>query len=210
MDTVLITGGEIPEYKYVKHLMNADYICVADSGFDWAIDNGVDFDIVVGDMDSIQNNSELDLLTKDKVIRLPKDKDDTDTVFALKYLKKKNASKIVLIGGGGGRLDHLLGIISLFKTDLAPDVWITNREIIYCFSGHFSLNEYKGYNLSVYPLDKVVCSINSNGLKWDLSSVDWTYRSVGISNHVELDDAWIDSGDNKIFVIIPIIGKGFE
>lgn len=210
MDTVLITGGEIPEYKYIKHLMNADFVCVADSGFDWVVENRIEFDLVVGDMDSVKNIEALDRISADKIITLSRDKDDTDTIYGLKCLKRLNPDRITLIGGGGGRIDHLLGVFSLFETDLSPDIWITARELIFYNRGIFSLEEYRGYNFSLFPLNKVVCSINSYGLKWDLDTVDWTYRSIGISNCVEMDNAWIDSGDNGVLIIIPITGKGFE
>lgn len=210
MNTILITGGELPQYKHIKHLLVADHICVADSGFDWVLENDIEFDMLVGDMDSVLQTNELNKVESNKIIKLPKDKDDTDTVYGLKYLKNIGAKKITLIGGGGGRLDHLLGIFSLLETNISPDVWITKNEIIFNIKGYFSLKTFQGYSVSFFPLNKDVCRINSFGLKWDLSDVDWTYRSIGISNRVDLDDAWIDTGDNSVIVIMPIIGKNFE
>lgn len=210
MNTILITGGEIPEYKYVKELLHVDYICVADSGLDWVVENGVEFDHVLGDMDSLKDKSLLDSIPSGKITLLPSDKDDTDTVFGLRFLKEIGATKITLIGGGGGRIDHLLGIVSLFETDLAPDIWYTNREQIHFVKGFYNLGNFIGFSISVYPVGKVVCSINSYGLKWDLSEVEWTYKSIGISNSVESRDSWIDTKDNKVLLIIPVEGKGFE
>lgn len=210
MNAVLITGGDAPDYKYVKELFCNAYVCVADSGLDWALNNSVKFNSVVGDMDSVKNMGYLNSLDKNRVIKYPKDKDDTDTVIGLKYLKREGYKDIVLIGGGGGRLDHLLGIFSLLTTDLAPKIWYTHKEIIYKVKGLFPLKSFVGYNISIYPLSKVYCSIKSNGLKWNLNSVDWTYKSIGISNCVVDYDSWIDTGSCDFIVIVPLVGKKFD
>lgn len=210
MDTVLITGGEIPEYKYVKDLLENKFVCVADSGLDWVLKNDISFDHIVGDMDSISDISILNNISKDKITLLPKDKDDTDTVYGLKYLKKIGASHITLIGGGGGRLDHLLGIVSLFRSNLAPDCWYTHKELVIFVKGLYKLDKYFKYNISVIPLGENICRIQSYGLKWDLNKVNWQYKSIGISNYIERSDAWIDTGENSTMLILPIEGRVFE
>lgn len=210
MNGVLITGGELPEYKYVKKYLENAYICVADSGFDWVLKNNVDFDHIVGDMDSIINKKYLDEVDPKKITILPKDKDDTDTIFGLKFLKNIGVNNVTLIGGGGGRLDHLLGIVSIFETELAPKQWVTHNEVIFFVSGYFNLDNYIGYNISVYPLGAIVCRIESFGLKWDLNMVDWNFKSVGISNYIQNKNAWINTGDNNIMLILPIKGRNFE
>ncbi|MBN2618367.1 MAG: thiamine diphosphokinase [Spirochaetales bacterium] len=210
MNSVLITGGDLPLYRLVKDYLDADYICVADSGLDWVLENKIEFDYLVGDMDSLSNIDLLNNIDNDKIYKLPTDKDDTDTLFGLKHLKEIGSNNITLIGGGGGRLDHLLGIFSLFTTDIAPDIWITAKEIVYCTKGKFPLDKFLGSSISVYPVNEVNCVITSYGLKWELNSVDWKYKSIGISNQVVISSGWIDSGTNKILIIIPIEGRRFE
>ncbi|OQY40220.1 MAG: thiamine diphosphokinase [Spirochaetaceae bacterium 4572_7] len=210
MNTILITGGDIPKYEYVSHLFTGAYVCVADSGLDWVIQNDVEFDMLVGDMDSVMDLKSLSMVPNEKVLKFPKDKDDTDTVIGLKHLLHLKGESTILIGGGGGRIDHLLGIVSIFNTDLAPDVWYTAQEIIYKVDKKFSLANFYKSSVSIYPINKVRCSIESNGLKWDLDCVDWTYKSIGISNSVVSIDGWIDPKDNRILLIIPLLGNSFE
>jgi thiamine pyrophosphokinase len=62
----------------------------------------------VGDFDS-HANPHLDTET----IVLPCEKDDTDTVFAVKEALKRGFQDFLLVGVIGGRLDHTLGNISL-------------------------------------------------------------------------------------------------
>ncbi|MGL1894032.1 MAG: thiamine diphosphokinase [Spirochaetaceae bacterium] len=210
MNSILITGGEIPDYNLVKHLFTNVYVCVADSGYDWVLENNIDFDFLVGDMDSIKDTENLKLIPNEKIEQFSTHKDDTDTIIGLKHLKKMGSKSVILIGGGGGRLDHLLGVFSLFETDLAPDVWFTKHEVVHKVHGKLSLGQFNQSSISIYPINKVDCSIASYGLKWDLIHVDWTYKSIGISNFVEKKDSWIDTGTNVFIVIVPIIGKVFE
>ena len=62
----------------------------------------------MGDFDS-HENPHLDTET----IVLPCEKDDTDTVYAMKEAIKRGFDTFLLIGVVGGRLDHTLGNISM-------------------------------------------------------------------------------------------------
>ena len=64
--------------------------------------------MIVGDFDS-HNNPHLDVET----IVLPCEKDDTDTVFAVKEALKRGFDDFILIGVVGARLDHTLGNVSI-------------------------------------------------------------------------------------------------
>lgn len=64
--------------------------------------------LVVGDFDS-HDNPNLEVET----IVLPCEKDDTDTVFAVKEALKRGFDDFLLIGVVGARLDHTLGNISI-------------------------------------------------------------------------------------------------
>ena len=64
--------------------------------------------LIVGDFDS-HENPHLDVET----IVLPCEKDDTDTVFAVKEAIKRGFDDFLLIGVVGARLDHTLGNVSI-------------------------------------------------------------------------------------------------
>lgn len=64
--------------------------------------------MIVGDFDSYEN-PHLDVET----IVLPCEKDDTDTVFAVKEAIKRGFNDFLLIGVVGARLDHTLGNVSI-------------------------------------------------------------------------------------------------
>ena len=98
---LVLTGGEAPDGTIIrKHAEKCDLIIAADSGFDIALQNGIEPDVVLGDMDSMKNISELGRIPKEKIIKYPRDKDETDTELAIALARKKGADYITLLGGG--------------------------------------------------------------------------------------------------------------
>ena len=141
---LVFTGGISPAPKncvlYFKNSPKPDYIIAADSGLEALSDfqkhfNKLDLlpDAVLGDMDSLKNKKLLKEFSKTaQVEKFNPYKDFTDTELALILASKVKAenTRVTLIGGSGGRLDHLLAIYDLFSSCLAPDAWLTECQIL--------------------------------------------------------------------------------
>ena len=106
---VVVGGADINNYEYIRGcLREDDYIVFCDSGLKHMDSLGVNPNLIVGDFDSYDNPN-LDVET----IVLPCEKDDTDTVFAVKEALKRGLNEFLLIGVIGARLDHTLGNVSI-------------------------------------------------------------------------------------------------
>ncbi len=106
---VIVGGADINNYEYIKScLRNDDLIVFCDSGLKHSESLQVKPGLIVGDFDS-HDNPQLDVET----IVLPCEKDDTDTVFAVKEALKRGFDDFLLIGVVGARLDHTLGNVSI-------------------------------------------------------------------------------------------------
>lgn len=106
---VIVGGADINNYEYIKScLHNDDFIVFCDSGLKHLEALQVKSGLIVGDFDS-HDNPQLDVET----IVLPCEKDDTDTVFAVKEAIKRGYNEFLLIGVIGARLDHTLGNVSI-------------------------------------------------------------------------------------------------
>ena len=106
---VIVGGADINNYEYIKScLHNDDFIVFCDSGLKHLESLQVKPGLIVGDFDS-HDNPYLDVET----IVLPCEKDDTDTVFAVKEALKRGFDNFLLIGVVGARLDHTLGNVSI-------------------------------------------------------------------------------------------------
>ena len=106
---VIIGGADINDYARIKsQFLPNDYYIFCDSGLKHITSLKVKPDLIIGDFDSY---------TKPKcdteIIELPVDKDDTDTVFAVKEAIKRGFRDFLLVGVVGNRLDHSLANTSL-------------------------------------------------------------------------------------------------
>ena len=106
---VIVGGAGIRNYQTIWEYQNPDDFNVfCDSGLrhqEWL---GIEPHLIVGDFDS-HDDPHLEAET----IALPREKDDTDTVFAVKEALKRGFDDFLLLGVVGGRLDHTLGNLSI-------------------------------------------------------------------------------------------------
>lgn len=119
---VIIGGADIRRYDRIKAALRTDdYFIYCDSGLKHMEALGAQPGLIVGDFDS-HANPQMDVET----IVLPCEKDDTDTVYAMKEAIKRGYDDFLLIGVIGGRLDHTLGNVSmlLYLDTLGKDACI--------------------------------------------------------------------------------------
>jgi thiamine pyrophosphokinase len=177
-----------------------------------AEDAGVAVHLVTGDMDSLDDPRRLDKYPADKVFRHPRDKDETDTELALRLLWDRGCGETWLIGGGGGRMDHLLAIRSLFERDRTPDRWVTAGEDVFrlgagaAFSPPEDLRPVmRRDGISVFPLGTGPWQAESRGLKWPLRDLPWNRGFFGVSNAAQEGDFEIRVLRGQFLVICNVI-----
>ena len=106
---VIVGGANINNYDFIRErLCFDDFVIFCDSGLKHMENLQVQPSLIVGDFDS-HENPHLDVET----IVLPCEKDDTDTVYAVKEALKRGYDNFLLIGVVGARLDHTLGNVSI-------------------------------------------------------------------------------------------------
>ncbi|MGP1454778.1 MAG: thiamine diphosphokinase [Treponema sp.] len=199
MQHVLIfTGGEHPTKRnfdaYLHTVAVPTYIIAADSGLLCARAFGYVPNLIVGDMDSLYPDTILDDYPKKCIHLLPQDKDDTDTVVALKVAIAHGADFITLCGGDGGRIDHLIGIVKQFEQHVFPHVWLCSTQIIFALQ---PADTGKAVVLYLSPQQcashvsffavPTVCPrycIQSEGLIWPLAYVHWEQGEFSLSNRI--------------------------
>ena len=106
---VIVGGAKIGDYSALcGQLRKGDFYIFCDSGLYHQAMLGVRPNLIVGDFDS-HENPHADVET----IVLPCEKDDTDTVFAVKEALRRGFDEFLLIGVVRGRLDHTLCNVSI-------------------------------------------------------------------------------------------------
>jgi thiamine pyrophosphokinase len=118
-DTVVVfAGGPAPSVSTAASLPADARVVAADSGAEHALALGLRVDVAVGDFDSITPAGLAQLQRDDvRIDRYPTAKDATDLELALDAAMSLRPRRILIIGGTGGRLDHLLAELLLLGAE---------------------------------------------------------------------------------------------
>ncbi len=180
---MIITAGEAPPAEAVgQWLAGAALVIAADAGLHTANAYGVRPGFVVGDFDSIADDGLLVGYDEEQIRRFPRDKDHTDTELALRVARDEGCDELIIIGGGGGRIDHLLGLVALFERPDPPRAWISDTGIVSAILDRTTEHGRVGERISFAPLGSVACRMESRGLRWPLDGLTWRRGDLGISN----------------------------
>ena len=181
---VIVGGAGIRNYQAIWEYQNPDdFNIFCDSGLYHQENLGIEPHLIVGDFDS-HDNPHLDVET----IVLPREKDDTDTVFAVKEALKRGFDDFLLLGVAGGRLDHTLGNVSILlmlhrqgKRALLVDNY-SEMEIV--SKDPVSIDDSFSF-FSLLNISGTAEGITVEGAKYPLrdGSIQCTYQ-YGISNEV--------------------------
>jgi len=204
---IVFTGGEGPGPEVLKIIARkADVLAAADSGLMAAEQAGLKVDWITGDMDSLDDPGRLEKYSPEQIRRFPADKDLTDTELALALLQENGCDDIWIAGGGGGRMDHLFAIRSLFDRDNPPGRWYTADQEIRCvMEGTLFKKSLSAESLvSVFPLGSGPWEADSFGLKWPLVGLPWKNGSFGLSNVASYGHFEIRSIRGRFMVIMPL------
>lgn len=183
-------------------------MAAADAGLENALGVGAEPDLVVGDMDSLSDLALLGRFPADRVMRFPRDKDETDTEIGFRLLGERGCDEITIAGGGGGRIDHLLAVAGLFEREAPPRAWLTDREEIHLVQGAAFFSGWRGSTVSVFPLGEVASELSSRGLRWPLDGLRMRRGWAGISNVATADQVRITVGHGRLLVIRLFGGDG--
>lgn len=181
---VIVGGADINNYGFIREKLCADdYVVFCDSGLKHLQHLHAKPSLIVGDFDS-HDNPHLHAET----IVLPREKDDTDTVYAVKEAIKRGFDDFLLIGVVGARLDHTLGNVSILLyldslgkkgciiDDYSEMEIVSERPVSIC-------DKYSFFSL----LNITGCAkgITINGAKYPLADAEISCEyQYGISNEV--------------------------
>jgi thiamine pyrophosphokinase len=152
-------------------------------------------------MDSLADLSLLNGFPRERVLRFPRDKDETDTEIGLRVMREMGCGSVTIAGGGGGRIDHLLGIVNLFEREQPPKRWVTDGEDIFLVEGTAEFDARAGQTVSIFPVGSVAARMASTGLRWDLDELEFRRGFPGLSNRALGGPVRLSVGIGKLLVI---------
>lgn len=205
---LVIAGGGRPDPLVVKAIPLSNFVVAADSGADHALQMGLGIDVVVGDMDSI-DPSVLESLRNDGVeIDLhPTDKDRTDLELAMARAAMVVPDRIVVVGLGGGRLDHALANVMVLGADLYGDATVeglVGSARLTVIRGSRTLSGGVGEMVSLLPLLGHAEGVSTEGLAFALDNEPLHPGSArGVSNRFVAPEATVSVSHGALIAVQP-------
>ena len=127
MKNYLISIGGNSTSDVLSIESNFEEIIAVDSGIEHLLNLSLNPNTLIGDLDSISKKS-LDEVKKNgvKILAFNSNKDQTDFELALNYLEEAEKSKLYIIGGESGEIDHLISIFLLIpsKSFFENIIWL--------------------------------------------------------------------------------------
>lgn len=199
----IYTGGTVWTEHVTERPKGDDLVIAADAGFLTARRFGVTPNVVLGDFDSMK---EPDLPNGTELIRVPAEKDDTDTQLAVRVALERGAGELVIVGGLDGRLDHTLSSLAILEwlDGLGVHAVITSGKNRARFLRNNSTLIARGAfrYLSLIAADPQVKGVTLEGCKYPLKKAKLSrLNQYAVSNEITGNCALIDVRRGGVWVI---------
>jgi thiamine pyrophosphokinase len=191
--TVVVAGGGTTPQALPDGLASPGGVVAADSGLDLAERLGLAVDLVVGDLDSVSAGAlERARQRGTEIEASPADKDVTDLELALVAARRRGTTRLVVLGGAGGRLDHLLANVAVLTgplTDgMAVDAWLGEHRV-QVVRDSVEVAGRPGSEVSLLAWHGDATGVTTRGLRWALDDAVLVAGAArGTSNLLEDDD----------------------
>lgn len=163
-----------------------DFVIAADAGYRTCLGEGIRPDLLLGDFDSMEPPEGLA-----NVRRLPVEKDDTDTLAAIRMGLERGCTDFLLYGGTGGkRLDHTLANLQslLYLRRRGARGFLFDNDFLWTVIENESIAIQKTVEwglVSVFCLGDRAEGVDETGLQYPLEHAVLTPEfPLGVSNHI--------------------------
>lgn len=203
MKAYIYTGGNIRKENVTEKPKDGDLVIAADAGLLNARKFGLTPDILLGDFDSL---GEPDVPNGTELIRVPAEKDDTDTQLAVQVALERGATEIILIGGLDGRLDHTLSSLAILE-------YLDSKHIHALITSGQNRARFLRNNstliarsafryLSLIAADPIVKGVTLEGCKYPLKKAKLSrLNQYAVSNELTGNCALIDVRRGGVWII---------
>lgn len=209
---ILIGAGELDRSQAMtiqQEKQKDAYVIALDGGLVFCSNHNIEPDMIVGDFDSLPKERQ-ELLTEyptEIIHRLPCEKDDTDTLAAIKMAVEKGFKIFSIYGGLGGRLSHTVaniqsllylkeqGLHGELIGDGSKVFLIKNESIIIqpCPSGY----------ISIFSYSEKAQGVTLKNLKYEIENVELTNSfPIGVSNEFIGKEAKISVEKGSLLIIL--------
>ena len=189
-DIVIVVTGDAPLDEHALAAIPSGAIVIAaDGALDHALAAGLQPATLVGDLDSVSDAGLEWAQSHSTIERHSPDKEHTDTELALSTAVDLNPAKVILIAGGGDRLDHTFAAIGALghpSLTSVPEIeaWWGRQQLTVAHGpGRARLDVPIGTTISLLALHGPCGGVSIDGVRWPLLAADLPPAvGLGVSN----------------------------
>jgi thiamine pyrophosphokinase len=212
MKTCLIIGaGDFSKVLFLKEFEKIKENCLliaCDGGLEYLLDLNIRPDLLIGDMDSVSEQSlkEASERWTLQITTLPKEKDDTDVLAAIRHGLQKKIQSFIFFGVLGNRQDHSYAnicLLSFLKNNHTHGLIVGRNEYMEVIEGETKKfqKDKKGI-LSVFSVTDVSEGVFLKGLKYELEDTVITSDfPIGVSNEFIGEESFITVKKGRLLLI---------
>ena len=210
---VIFANGYLPNHEAARALLQpGDFILAADGGANHLFSMGILPNMLIGDLDSVDEDILFELTTNEvEIAQYSEDKDETDLELAINAAVEMGANQILIAGALGDRLDQSLAALSLLSdpTLARCDIRLDDGEQVAFFvrasagkREQVEVHGRSGDTVSLIPWGGIVEGVKTEGLQWPLyGETLYPEKTRGISNALTGDTASIEVQSGLLLII---------
>jgi thiamine pyrophosphokinase len=166
---IVVGAGDAPPDRAIpEHQL----VVAADGGLDHAYACELRVELVVGDLDSASPEALARARREGVTIdHRPQAKDETDLELALDHVRARGPARVLVLGLGGGRLDHALANLLLLGSDryadLEIDAWI-GASTVSVIRRRRRFSSARGTVVSLLAVGGPAFGVTTHGLEYPL------------------------------------------
>lgn len=212
MHTVLISGGMIEEDFALSFLEEHpwDYLIAVDRGLNFCYDHQMRPDHILGDFDSGDTRI-LEFYREKRTVPIREfqpEKDYTDTQIGMELACGMKSSRITVLGGTGGRLDHFWGnvqTLAIAAREKIPAALVDSQNYITLLWENTVLKkkEQFGTYVSFFPLGDCVENLTLRGFKYPLTNHRMgNTDGLTVSNEIQEEEASVSFTGGTVIMMM--------
>lgn len=186
-----------------RNLRGHDFIACADGGYLYAQKLNLRPDLIIGDFDSSPKPKNI----AGRILSLPREKDDTDTMYLVRECVRLGFEEFVFFGCTGGRLDHTFAnfcVLQYLSQKNCTAEMLDKENLIFILQkGVQTIDYLNGKGFSIFPFGCHECSVTLKGFAYELEDGILTADfPLGVSNIITSDNAFVEIKDGSALIII--------
>jgi thiamine pyrophosphokinase len=202
---VIITARAEGRVSAALRIGADDFIVCADGGLDLAAAEGIKPAVIIGDFDSVGAPPRAAKGTR--VIRAPGEKDDTDTLLALKYGLDAGFRDFVVVGGLSGRFDHSFANLQTasYCLDRGGGIWLADamNKATMTDAGAFTLYPEEGFYFSLFSWTERCDGVDIENAKYGARDLSLTQSfPIGVSNEFADGPVTIRNRTGRLLIVL--------